>query len=169
MKKPCFQVYLKDHLFPGKRGRGSRRVCLFPYNWRSCFFCMSTRVNLPHRYTHISLWLSCVKSLLVLQLSCEKWTYQCEMGASHTLVHIIPSLLVLFPSENKLQSWSQTVEFWLRQKFLLLLLFINDNKIIMHHYLCIGWFVFRAWLWICRSLKCRIRKGAGPTKFYNLN
>lgn len=47
----------------------------------------------------------------VATFSWEKWAYQYEMGSSHSLVNIIVSLLVPFPSENKLQSWSQTVEF----------------------------------------------------------
>lgn len=144
-------------------------MCLFPCNLQSDFFCVSTRVNLQHRHTHISLWLSSIKSLLIFQ-HCpgKKWVYQYEVGTSRILANIIPSLLVLFLSENKLQSWSQIMEFWLGQNFLLFLLFINDNKIIMHHYLCIGWFVFRGWLWICKSLKWRIGRGTGPAKYYNL-
>lgn len=144
-------------------------MCLFPYKLQSYFFFMSTRISHQHRYTHTSLWLSCIKSLLLLQHSPgRRGLYQGEMGTSCILAHTIPSLLVLFPSENKLQSWTQIIGFWLRQNFLLLLLFINDNKIIMHHYLCIGWFVFRAWLQICKSFKWRMSRGAGPAKFHNL-
>lgn len=43
MKKPCFQVCLKDHSFSGKRGNG--RVCLFLDILQSCFFCMPMRVK----------------------------------------------------------------------------------------------------------------------------
>lgn len=111
-EKSCFQVYLKDCYFPGKKGRWSGRVCLFPCNLQSDFFCVSTRVNLQHRYTHINLGLSSIKSLLIFQRSPgKKWVYQYEVSTSCILAHIIPSLLVLFLSENKLQSWSQIMGF----------------------------------------------------------
>lgn len=139
---------------------------LFPYNLQSYFFCMSTRMLLPHRNIHMNLWLSCIKSLLLFQHSPGKnRVYQVEMGTSCILAHTILSLLV---SSHKLQSWIQMMEFWLRKKILLFLLFINDNKIIMHHYLCIGWSMFRARVWISKSLKCKISRGAGPANLYNL-
>jgi len=62
-------------------------------------------------YSHKSVAFLHQVTSCTATLSWEEWAYQYEMAASRTLVHVIPSLLVLFPSENKLQSWSQTVEF----------------------------------------------------------
>lgn len=124
---------------PWELGRWNGRMWTFPHNLQSYFFCMSTRMNLQCRYTHMSLWLCCIKSLHLPQHSPgKKGVYQDKIGASCILAHTIPSLLLLFPSENKLQYWIQIIGFWLRKNFLLFLLFINDNKIIMDHYLCIG-------------------------------
>lgn len=168
MKKPCFQICLKTIFSLRREGEAEEDCVLFPYNVQSSFFGLSSRVNVQHRYTDISLCLFCKSHLLYCNSLLGKMGLSMWNGC--LILWSVSPHHYCFSSHQRINS-GLGVKLWCSHSgnFLLLLLFINDNKIIICHYLCIGWFVLRAWLWVCKSLKWRIGEGTGPAKFRNLN